>query len=426
MAWPDAHRIAWEIAEPLGQSTVDLAAAQGHLLAQPLHAAVPLPSCDTAAMDGYAVAGDGPWTVVGRLLAGDRPHPGPLQPGQAVEIATGAPVMSGAAAVLPVERMQRHGDIVTGTPGGRSHIRYRGEDIAEGDELLPEGAVVTPAVLGLAASVGNDTLRVHRRPRVRVAVTGDELRRYGRPGPGQVRDAIGPMLPGLIGCSGGDLVGVDHLSDDRCAFDRMLAETEADVVVVSGSTSVGAADHLRAALRARRAHLHVNGVACRPGHPQLLAGLPDGRYVVGLPGNPFAALVAALTILEPLLARLGSRPARPMPTAALVPGPSAHPRDTVLLAAVWRGGSLEQVGRDRPGSLWGAALADALAVLPPGWRGPDVGVLALAGGSPGLSAEARAATFPRMLRAGSYGPRSGARSLSCSRPPSLAEFEGGP
>ncbi|WP_208640836.1 molybdopterin-binding protein [Streptomyces carpinensis] len=397
MAWPDARRMAWEIAEPLGESTVDLAAAQGHLLAQPLYAAVPLPSCDTAAMDGYAVAGDGPWTVVGRLVAGDRPRPGPLRPGQAVEIATGAPVMTGAAAVLPVERTQRRGDIVTGRPGGRSHIRYRGEDIAGGAELLPEGAVVTPAVLGLAAGVGTDVLRVHRRPRVRVAVTGDELRRHGRPEPGQVRDAIGPMLPGLIGCAGGDLIGVDHLADDRRAFDRMLTETEADVVVVSGSTSVGAADHLRAALRARRADLHVDGVACRPGHPQLLAGLSDGRYVVGLPGNPFAALVAALTVLEPLLARLGSRPARPMPTAPLVPGPCAHPSDTVLVAAVWRGGTLEPVGRDRPGSLWGAALADALAVLPPGRQGSDVGVLTLPGGSLGLSTEARAGTLPRPL-----------------------------
>jgi molybdopterin molybdotransferase len=240
---------------------------------------------------------------------------------------------------------------------------------------------VTPAVLGLAASVGYDRLGVHRRPRVGVVVTGAELLSCGLPAPGRVRDAIGPLLPGLVHSAGGEMTRSVRLFDDRAALVKALDRRDCDVVVVCGATSVGAADHLRGALDAVAARIRVHGVACRPGHPQLFAVLPDGRFVVGLPGNPFAALVAGMTLLAPLLGRLSGRAERPTITARLAGPLRAHEHDTRLVAVTRAGCSVVPVGHDRPGSLWGAACADALAVVPPCWNGAEVELLPLPGSS---------------------------------------------
>jgi molybdopterin molybdotransferase len=243
--------------------------------------------------------------------------------------------------------------------------------------LLRTGTVVTPAVLGLAASVGHDRLTVHRRARVGVIVTGAELLSSGLPAPGRVRDAISPMLPGLLHSAGGELAWVTRLADDKAALVSALSRPEVDVLVVCGATSVGAADHLRGALEALSARVRIHGVACRPGHPQLFATLPDGRFVVGLPGNPYAALVAAMTLLEPLLGRLSGRLDRPAVAARLAEPVATHDHHTRLVAVTRIGSSIVPVGRDRPEMLWGAACADALAVIPPRWRGMEVEILLL-------------------------------------------------
>lgn len=390
MPWNLARQTARDAAKPLEAVEIALADAAGSALAAGVRALSSQPACDTSAMDGYAVAGGGPWTVVGRVAAGD-PVPGMrLRAGEAFGVATGAPVPGGAESVVPVELCSVEGGVLREAVGGDAaarrpgehayhqapsrhpgkHIRRRGEDWSAGDELVPAGSLVSPAVLGLAAGAGHDTLLVHRRPRVAVVVTGDELLHAGPPRPGRVRDAIGPMLPGLLGNA--DLVGTVHLRDDPSSLADALT-TRADVLVTCGATSVGPADHLRAVLRELNAEVLVSGVACRPGHPMLLAVLPDGRCVVGLPGNPFAALAAVLTLLRPLLGTLGGHTVR-APLTARLPGLGAHPRDTRLVPVTGAG---VPVGHDRPGSLWGAALADALAVVPPGHRGGEVELLPL-------------------------------------------------
>jgi molybdopterin molybdotransferase len=395
MSWPLARRTAREAAKPLEAVELALPDAVGFALAAGVRALASQPTCDTSAMDGYAVAGPGPWTVVGRVAAGD-PVPGTaLRPGEAFGVATGAPVPVGSDLVIPVERCKIDGtQLVAQAQCQQSdcqhsacehqgcqhpspaqfgkHIRRRGEDWSAGAELVPAGSAVSPAVLGLAAGAGHDTLLVRRRPRVAVIVTGDELLRSGPPRPGRVRDAIGPMLPGLL--IGADLIGTTHLRDDPSALADALAVDQADVLVTCGATSVGRADHLREVLAALNAEILVSGVACRPGHPMLLAVLPDGRCVVGLPGNPFAAFAAVLTLLQPLLGTLGGHAPRP-PVIARLADVEAHPRDTRLVPVTRVGGKAVPVGHDRPGSLWGAALADALAVVPPGHRGGEVELL---------------------------------------------------
>ncbi|MFD4639871.1 molybdopterin molybdotransferase MoeA [Lentzea sp. NPDC058436] len=376
MPWKLARQTAREATKPLDAVELPLPAALGLALASGVRALASQPTCDTSAMDGYAVAGPGPWTVVGRVAAGD-PVPGVvLRAGEAFGVATGAPVPIGSEAVVPVEVCSVAGERLMpggahrGNPG--KHIRRRGEDWSAGDELVPAGTRVSPAVLGLAAAAGHDTLLAHRRPRVAVIVTGDELLHTGPPRPGRVRDAIGPMLPGLL--TGADLLGTTHLRDDPSALTDALTFDAADVLVTCGATSVGRADHLRRVLADLQAEVLVSGVACRPGHPMLLAVLPDGRCVVGLPGNPFAAYAAVLTLLQPLLDTLGGHTARP-PVTAWLPDVGAHRTDTRLVPVTRSGGLAAPVGHDRPGSLWGAALADVLAVVPPGHRGGEVELL---------------------------------------------------
>jgi molybdopterin molybdotransferase len=375
--WHDAREIARVTAKPLDPVELPLPDALGAVLANPVLALTAMPSFDNSAMDGFAVAGPGPWTVLGRVHAGGDPFPDRLLPGQAIEIATGAPVPAGADAVLPVEHAEcRDGRVGGPTTPGR-HIRRAGEDYPAGIELIGSGKPVSPAVLGLAASVGYDALVVHRRAKVDVLVTGDELRYAGPPSPGHVRDAIGPMLPGLVRQSGGELRATTRLADHRGALTDLLSTMDAEVLVVCGATSHGPADHLRGALRELDADLVITGVACRPGHPQLLAVLPDGRCVVGLPGNPFAALAAGLTLLAPLLTGFGGREPAPPVTARLVGDVPVHDRDTRLVPVVRVGDDAVPAGHDRPGTLWGAALADALAVVPPGWSGAQVELLPL-------------------------------------------------
>ncbi|WP_158840192.1 molybdopterin molybdotransferase MoeA [Saccharothrix deserti] len=378
--WTEARQAARQAGKPLDVVELPLSQALGAVLASPLRALAAVPSFDNSAMDGYAVAGRGPWTVVGRVRAGG--VAGSLRDGQAVEIATGAPVPCGADAVLPVEHAQTAGALVMGDVQPGRHIRRVGESCPEGELLLPTGAVVTPAVLGLAASVGHDTVAVHRRPRVAAVLTGDEVVTEGVPGIGRVRDAIGPVLPGLVHAAGAESVGITHLADYPGALVEALWEVDADVLVVGGATSVGPADHLHEALRVLHADVRVDGVACRPGHPQVLAVLPDGRFVVGLPGNPFAALAAGLTLLVPLLEVLSGREPGPARMVEVV-APS-HGHDTRLVPVVVSGSVGLPVGHDQPGTLWGAALADGLAVVPPGFRSGEVEVLPVAGALRGV------------------------------------------
>jgi molybdopterin molybdotransferase len=167
-------------------------------LASALRAVLPAPSFDTAAMDGYAVAGAGPWRVLGRILAGDPAWPGTVADGRAVEIGTGAVVPVGAAAVLPYEQCQRIDEVVVGQRGNRDHIRRVGEDVRPGDELAPAGRRVNATLLGAAAQAGFDELLVHRAPAVCLLLTGDEVVLRGAPGPGQVRDAHTPVISAVV------------------------------------------------------------------------------------------------------------------------------------------------------------------------------------------------------------------------------------
>ncbi|MFC5381086.1 molybdopterin molybdotransferase MoeA [Aquipuribacter nitratireducens] len=375
---PTARRLAHDAgaARLLPPAPLPLDECGGTVLAAPLVARSDAPSVDSSAMDGFAVRGEGPWSVVDRVLAGAVARRA-LTPGEAAEVATGAPVPAGTERVLPIEDVTVDGSRValTGPWPSRRHVRRRGEQVTAGTVLLDAGVPVSAAVLGLAASAGADSLTVRRRPRVGALLTGDELVTSGVPRPGQVRDAVGPLLPGLVEHLGGRPVEARRSGDDAralgAALDSLLA-TDADVVVTCGMAGAGPADHLHAWLGDIGASLVVDGVAVRPGHPQLLAVLPDGRPLVGLPGNPLAAVAALLLLLGPVLDGMTGRVGPPAARVRLV-GAVPSGRPVTSLVPVRRGtepGTVEAAGPAGPAQLWGLALADAVAVVPPG-AGPQ-------------------------------------------------------
>lgn len=379
--WERARVLAHAAPQLLAARRVPLTCAAGLTLAGEICTLVPLPAFDTAAMDGYAVAGAGPWQLRGQVQAGTI-WKGTLAPGETVEISTGAQVPAGTSAVLPVELAVRDGTTVSGAaPSAGTHIRRAGEDAPAGAPLAPAGTRIGPALIGLAATCGYDTLPVRLRPRVRVLVTGEELTHSGTSGAGRVRDALGPLLPALVAELGGELCEVRHLpdrpagllaaavhlSDEDGPEDGPDEDGDAEVVVVTGSTSVGVTDQLRQLLHARGARWIVDTVACRPGHPQLLAGLGAGRWLVGLPGNPFAALVGAYTLLAPLLAGLLGRRLPELPLVPVTGDVRPAPGLTRLIPVAWEGGAARVVSGHRSAFLRGAALGDALAAVPSGW-----------------------------------------------------------
>ncbi len=372
MPWAAARQVAGEAATPLPAETRRLGDAVGHALAAPLTALTDLPAFDTSAMDGWAVAGPGPWALLSDGISVGR-VPEPLVTGAARRIATGAPVPAGTSAVLRLEDGFAAGQVLhaaVDVAAGRD-IRPRGQECVTGTVLVDAGTTVTSALLGLAAAAGHDDLLVHREPSVQVLVTGDELLQSGLPGAGRVRDALGPLLVPWLAGAGATLQDKVALSDDPAALRAQLRDCQADVVITTGSTSVGPADLLHRLLPEEGARFLVDSVAVRPGHPMLLAQLPAGpggqhRWLVGLPGNPLAAIAGLVTLALPLLRGLGGhRAPEPLRLPAATPI-QGHPADVRLIPATVTGGAVRPLRFDGPAMLRGMALADVLAVITPG------------------------------------------------------------
>ncbi|MET9593472.1 molybdopterin-binding protein [Streptomyces sp. NPDC006516] len=385
--WARARVLAGAIGReaPLAAHRLPLNRSLGHVLAEAVVALTDLPSFDTSAMDGWVVAGPGPWTVAQAegLLAG-RGAVEPLPDGEALRIATGARIPAEATAVLRSEHA--HFDEIRGLlhatrevfPG--QDIRPRAQECRSGDELLPVGTVVTPPVLGLAAAAGYDGLVVVPRPRVDIFVLGDELLTAGLPREGLIRDALGPMLGPWLQALGAEVAEPRRLGDDAGALHDALVSSDADLILTTGGTAAGPVDHVHPVLARIGAELLVDGVAVRPGHPMLLARLAGGGpCLVGLPGNPLAAVSGLLTLAEPLLRGLAGRAAQNPYRTPVHEEVHGHPHDTRLVPVVHRDDKVVPLHYNGPAMLRGIAAADGLAVVPPGGvrSGTEVEILDL-------------------------------------------------
>lgn len=376
LPWAEARETAWAAgyaAKPAA-SELPFGEAVGSALAAPLVAVSDLPAFPTSAVDGWAVAGQGPWRIDGAVLAGQVPEA--LKPGQAVKIATGAQVPEGTEGIIRLEHSTVEDELVHG-PAAREW-REAGEEAAHGEELLPAGTPVSPPVVGLAAAAGHSTLPAHARPAVRVVVFGDELLTSGVSREGRVRDSLGPMVPHMLqaaGAAAGPSIGPveDTLEAHVAALREALAD--ADLVCTTGGTMVGPVDHLHAALAEIGAEYVINTVAVRPGFPMLLARTQDGKFIAGLPGNPQSAVIAVVSLVAPLLAGLRGLPLPPLGTIGLaedVPGRGSFTH----LALVDRAG--RRLGHHGSAMLRGLAGAAGFAVIGPDAAGAEGATVELA------------------------------------------------
>jgi molybdopterin molybdotransferase len=365
--------------EPLDSERVKLEQARGRVLAEDIAAHLTQPPFDASAMDGYAVrAADvavlpATLRLIGEALAG-RGFDGELKQGEAVRIFTGAPVPKGADTVVIQENTETAPGVVTVKDAApRRHIRPRGQDFTKGEVLLRAGTRLGPRELMLAAAMNHAELPVRRKPKVAILATGDEV---VPPGTALDRDQIVSSVPAglaaLIEAQGGEPMSLG-IAQDTTESLVTLARTgsAADILVTVGGASVGERDLVSAALRSEGMELDFWKIAMRPGKP-LLYGRLNNQRVLGVPGNPVAALVCGLVFLVPMLHRLlGLREdARGAQEAvlgqALEPnGPREH---YMRAASTWRPGGQRlatPLAAQDSALMADFARADCLIVRPP-------------------------------------------------------------
>lgn len=326
-----AALIAARVPPAEGAEAVPLGAAPGRVLAERLRAKLALPPFFNSAVDGYAFRhadlapeGETRLPVVGRLQAGAAAAP--IAPGTALRIFTGAPMPAGADTVMMQEDAREEGGAVILPAGLKrgANCRPAGEDLAAGAMALPAGRRLTPPDIGLAAALGCTSLVV--RPLVRVGVfsTGDELAEPGAPlGPARIYDSNRFTLMALLGSLPVRVADLGILPDDRAATAAALAAAAGahDLLLTSGGVSTGEADHVKAAIEAG-GRLVFWRLAVKPGRPAAMGVIrpqgaaAGGTPVVGLPGNPVAAVVTFLHLARPLVLQLAGAAAETLPRFA--------------------------------------------------------------------------------------------------------------
>lgn len=365
---------------------IALGECAGRILAEPIHAPDDLPRFDYSSMDGYAVqsadlAAAAPDTPISLRVIADIPagsHPTiAIQAGQSARIMTGAPMPSGADAVIPIEDC--HADeanqkvlcLRSVQPG--DSVRPRGEDIHQGQRVLEGGQPLRPQDLGLLASLGMGQLAVVRRPRIALFSSGDELVEPGQPlGPAQIYNANTYLLAAVLEQAGAEVIQLGTSPDDPQAVEGLLRRAvtqKADCIVTSAGVSVGAYDYVRQVIEAN-GRLNFWRVNVRPGKP-LAFGSFGGIPIIGLPGNPVSAFVGCLLFVLPVIYRLAGRAETQPPRlrAILEEAIGSDGRESYLRAvARHENGTLLVAlsGHQGSGNLYALTQANALLIVPNG------------------------------------------------------------
>jgi molybdopterin molybdotransferase len=370
--------------QPLSPIELPLTEAHGCVLAQDVTASSDIPDFASSAMDGFAVRSHdiaeatprspAELRIVGRAQIGQRPD-STVGGGEAVQIATGAPVPAGADTIVPIENCEASADavrVLSSFPEGR-HIRPTGEDVKAGELLAPKGRRLGGPELGLLATAGFSHPLVHPRPRVVVLSTGDELIPPGQaPSYGQVRDSNAYLLFGALRETGAAPVLAGMVRDDADALRETVLSrlVQADAFVSSGGVSVGERDVVKAAFF-RRGEIDFFRVAMQPGMPQGFGHI-EGKPYFGLPGNPVSVFVSFEVFIRPALLKMMGRTAlfRPEVTAKLgadVSGPKGKTQFARVLVRRVDGRYIASPTGGRGSNLISTvARANGLAIVPSG------------------------------------------------------------
>ena len=365
---------------PLPPETVAVNESLGRVLAADVTARVTQPPAAVSAMDGYAVRAEDVAAVPARLaVVGEVPAGGryaqALRPREAVRIFTGAPLPDGADTIVIQEDTERTGEtvVVKESAACGTYVRPAGLDFRTGDVGVNAGELVSVRDLGLIAAMNRPWVSVHRRPRVAVLATGDEVVMPGDPiGPSQIVSSNGLALCALIQACGGEAVNLGIAADSAESLRRLAAGAAgADLLVTTGGASVGEHDLIRSVLGEEGLDLDFWKIAMRPGKPLMFGNL-RGTAMLGLPGNPVSSLVCGLLFVRPILERLQGlqRPAHPTEPAILAEDLGANDRrQDYLRATLERDENGRLLARPFPkqdsSMLATLARADALVVRAP-------------------------------------------------------------
>ena len=359
---------------------VKLEAALGRVLAEEVRANRDQPPYDVSAMDGFAVRSSDllntptSLTQIEDIKAGDQPGK-TVQSGQCSRIMTGAPVPTGADAVIRVEDTKQLPDgriEINQTVKPGNDIRQRGEGMRNGQIVLTPGTEITPGVIGVLATVKCAQMQVYQRPRVAILSTGDELEDLDEPfDPAKIPNSNSYALMAQVQALGIEPVLLGIARDDPLALTKLLEQgLKFDVLLVSGGSSVGVHDHVRPTLEALGVELHFWRVEMRPGHPVTFA-TTDSALIFGLPGNPVSSMVCFEQFVLPALRRMMGHPRlfRRTVTAKLAHAVKIRPGRTEFIRVVLErdaaGGYVARsTGTQSSGVLLSMALADGLLVVP--------------------------------------------------------------
>jgi molybdopterin molybdotransferase len=383
----------------LPAQTVSTFDADGRVLAQDLVSPLDVPGHDNSSMDGYAVrladwVAGGVLPVSQRIAAGSAAAP--LQAASVARIFTGAPVPLGADAIVMQEDVALLDDgrvQIKAQPSAGQWIRRRGEDVARAAVVLQSGQRLSPAELGLAASIGFATLEVARRPRVALLSTGDELVMPGDVSPeamkpGAIYNSNRFFLRALLQRLGCEVSDLGIVPDRREATVQALAEAARshDLILTSGGVSVGEEDHIKPAVQAL-GELALWQIAIKPGKPFVYGRVNHAQgfaHFIGLPGNPVSSFVTFLLLVRPFLLRLQGASGH-WPGAVMLPAhfnwPKADKRREFLRVRRNAQGGLDLFDNQSSGVLTSAVWADGLLDNPPGRtiaHGDAVAFMALA------------------------------------------------
>ncbi|MEJ7891013.1 MAG: gephyrin-like molybdotransferase Glp [Solirubrobacteraceae bacterium] len=314
----DAWALIAARARALEAEIVGLDAAAGRVLATAVTSPIDIPGFDRSAMDGYALRAQDTSSPPTRLqLVGEVPAGAagdfPIGPGECARIFTGGALPPGADAVERQEVVVDLGDgcvDIDHHVAPATNVRFRGEDVAAGTELLGAGERLGPHTLTAVAAAGLAEVAVFRRPRVAILATGDELVPAGEPlGPGQIHESNSVTLRALVIRAGAECVDLGTAPDDAEEIEARVRRglAEADVLLVAGGVSVGAHDHVKGALDRTGVEELFWRVRVKPGKPLFCGVTGGGGWAFGLPGNPLSGVVSFLVFVEPLLRRLAGQ-----------------------------------------------------------------------------------------------------------------------